>query len=145
MKAVVKDAFEPSEMNAVIELEKKCFSDPWTERDFGTQPWKKLIAAYDGTGRLCGYAVIGIVSDEGEIQNLAVAPDVRRSGFGRLIMDTALGYMREAGVRAVFLEVRESNAPARSLYSSLGFEKIGIRPDYYSNPKEGAVMCMLLL
>lgn len=87
-----------------------------------------------------GYAIAHHAVDEGEILNLGVAPDQRRRGIGRALIDAVLARLCDAGVRTVYLEVRESNAPARSLYASLGFAAVGRRPGYYRLPREDAVI-----
>ena len=81
-----------------------------------------------------------IVVDEAEIANLAVEPAARRSGAGRLLLDSALGEAAARGVRTVYLEVRESNEAARSLYASRGFDEIGRRRAYYAHPREDALV-----
>jgi len=77
---------------------------------------------------------------EAEILNLAVAPAWRRRGIGRGLMETALEGAVSAGVRRVFLEVRESNAGARAFYSRLGFAEGGRRRNYYRDPEEDALL-----
>jgi ribosomal-protein-alanine acetyltransferase len=79
-------------------------------------------------------------ADEGEILNLAVAPAARRRGLGRLLVERALAHLVEAGARAAYLEVRQSNSAARRLYGKLGFQEVGTRVAYYRRPTEDAVV-----
>ena len=79
-------------------------------------------------------------ADEGEILNLGVAPAHRRCGVGRALAIATLEQLSAAGVRQVFLEVRESNVAARRLYEALGFREVGRRDGYYRRPREAAVI-----
>ena len=89
--------------------------------------------------RLVAYGGMTVVLDEGAVTNIAVHPDVRRRGFGRLVTEALLAAAVERGVRTVFLEVRESNAAAISLYEALGFRACGIRKGFYRHPVESAI------
>ena len=79
-------------------------------------------------------------ADEGEILNLAVAPSGRRHGLGRALVRDILDALARRGVRHVYLEVRESNAPARALYGAHGFQEAGRRKQYYRRPVEDAIV-----
>jgi ribosomal-protein-alanine N-acetyltransferase len=93
----------------------------------------------DGGG-VAGYVVALDAADEGEILNLAVAPGGRRHGVGRALVENILETLAERGVRHVYLEVRESNAPARALYAAHGFREAGRRRQYYRRPVEDAIV-----
>jgi len=82
-------------------------------------------------------------ADEGEILNLAVAPDGRRRGLGRELVRATIDALTEREVRQVYLEVRESNAPARALYATFGFKEVGRRQQYYRRPVEDAIVLRL--
>jgi ribosomal-protein-alanine acetyltransferase len=82
-------------------------------------------------------------ADEGEILNLAVAPAGRRNGLGRALVQHILEALTARGVRQVYLEVRESNAPARALYAAQGFKEVGRRQQYYRRPVEDAIVLRL--
>jgi ribosomal-protein-alanine N-acetyltransferase len=84
--------------------------------------------------------VMWFVVDESEIANLAVTDDARRAGVGARLLDHALEAAQQRGCRVVFLEVRESNAAARGLYASRGFEVAGRRSKYYRKPIEDALV-----
>ena len=99
------------------------------------------IAALEADrGRVLGYVVSWYVMDEAEIANLAVSDDVRGAGIGARLLDHALEIARERRSQVVFLEVRESNAAARALYASRGFEVAGRRSKYYRKPVEDALV-----
>lgn len=96
------------------------------------------VATVDG--RVAGYVIARRAADEGEILNLAVAPEHRGAGIGRALAERALSALAGRGVARVFLEVRESNTVARRLYARLGFHEIARRTRYYQRPAEDAVV-----
>ena len=102
-----------------------------------------FLVAEAAEGRIVGYVVALDAADEGEILNLAVAPVMRRTGLGRALVHQILEALSDRGVRQVFLEVRESNAPARALYAALGFKEVGRRKQYYRRPVEDAIVLRL--
>ena len=128
-------------MAEVVSIERVAFSDPWSERDF-----RECVASgvpflvADARGSVVGYTIAHHAIDEGEILNLGVVPELRGQGVGRALVEAMLSRLRNEGVRTVFLEVRESNAPAQHLYASLGFAEVGRRRGYYRLPKEDAVI-----
>jgi ribosomal-protein-alanine N-acetyltransferase len=131
----------------VQEIERAVFADPWPMDDFEdciASDAVFLVALAPGPkgggGVVAGYVVARAIADEGEILNLAVAPDGRRGGTGRALVTAALRVLAERGVRDVFLEVRESNAGARALYGAHGFREVGRRPRYYRRPAEDAII-----
>ncbi|GAC1627409.1 MAG: ribosomal protein S18-alanine N-acetyltransferase [Candidatus Acidiferrum sp.] len=95
----------------------------------------------ESEGRIEGYLVVRMVMDEAEILNLAVEQTERRQGRGTALLQESLTELEKSGVRQVFLEVRESNAPAIAFYSKHGFEMFGKRSGYYRDPEEAA-LCM---
>ncbi len=90
--------------------------------------------------RVAGYIGIYLAADEGEIANVAVAPAYRRKKIATTLVCKALAQARAKGAAQVFLEVRESNAAAISLYQSAGFQTVGKRKDYYQRPVEDALL-----
>ena len=102
-------------------------------------PHAVFLVAADGE-RVLGYAGMHHIGDEGYIDNVAVLPEARRQGVARLLMAALEAYGREHAMYRLTLEVRASNAAAISLYSKFGFEKVGERKDYYSSPKENAIL-----
>jgi ribosomal-protein-alanine acetyltransferase len=100
----------------------------------------RLMLVLEEATRVIGFLIALCCSAEWEIENLAVAADVRRQGAGRRLVRELLARADEAGATAVFLEVRESNRAARVLYESSGFLEHGRRPGYYSAPLEDAIL-----
>jgi [ribosomal protein S18]-alanine N-acetyltransferase len=141
-----------SDLGGMLRIEQASFSDPWTVDSLTTalslERMQVLVAesvgegngAGDATDGLLGYVVALVVGPEAEIADLAVAPEARRRGIGRALLDRVLGELGGAGVRGVYLEVRESNQAARTLYEASGFESIGRRRGYYRHPVEDALV-----
>lgn len=90
--------------------------------------------------RIAGYAAYWCSADEGELGDLAVAPEMRRRGVGRSLVSAVRRESLRRGVGRIYLQVRESNGPARELYAQAGFEEIGRRPSYYRQPEEDAII-----
>ena len=126
----------------VAALEQVCFSDPWSENSVRSEldnPLSTWLVALEGETVL-GYVGSQTVLDEADIMNVAVAPEHRRQGIARLLLERLEEALRSRKVHSLTLEVRASNQNAISLYQKLGFLQIGRRPNYYSNPKEDALI-----
>ena len=126
----------------VAELEKACFSDPWSEISVASElenPLSCWLVALDGE-TVAGYVGSQTVLDETDMMNIAVHPDFRRKGVARGLILALIGELKKRGSRCLTLEVRASNDPARALYESLGFAHVGTRRNYYQNPKEDALI-----
>jgi [ribosomal protein S18]-alanine N-acetyltransferase len=91
-------------------------------------------------GVVCGFVVFRTMADEAEILNLAVDSTSRRRGIGSRLMEDALAACKTAGVKRIFLEVRDSNDAARKFYLRMGFTEVGRRRKYYSEPMEDALV-----
>ncbi len=119
----------------------------WTEQQYsdlfaasGETPARlALVAEETGSPVLSGFLVAQHMPPEWELENIVIAPAVRRMGIGAQLLDTLLVQARQNDGRAIFLEVRESNLAARRLYERLGFKENGQRKAYYTNPTEDAV------
>lgn len=131
-----------SDISAIATIEKESFSDPWSEHLFSE-------AISDATHfnlvmmlkeDLIGYIISTKLLPDCEIENIAIKSDLRGKGYGKILLNDFLDHVREAGATRVLLEVREGNKPARSLYESAGFKKDGVRPKYYIEPVEDAVL-----
>lgn len=131
-----------ADVSCVAEMEKQCFSDPWTPEmiqdsyETGFDTWLIL----EERGEAVGYCVFRILAGEGELFRIGVRPSCRGLGYGKKLMDGMVENSIKNGVTAITLEVRESNTPARNLYKSYGFAEECIRSDYYKNPSENAVI-----
>lgn len=130
----------PDYVSAVAAIEKRCFSNPWSETAVNAELENHCseiyIALVDGTA--AGYANIYTVLDEMDIVRVAVLPEYRRQGIAAEMLKTVLAEKQGT----VYLDVRESNHPAISLYKSLGFVDTGVRKNYYTNPTENAILMM---
>ena len=137
---------ELGDISAVRAIEQEVFADPWSTQDFRdcvSSDAHFLVVEAGGSGAIVGYVVALEAADEGEILNLAVAPAGRRHGLGRALVQRILEALTARGVRQVYLEVRESNAPARALYAAHGFKEVGRRKQYYRRPVEDAIVLRL--
>ena len=124
------------------ELEKLCFSLPWTIEQLRSQLPDEhhiFLTALEGE-HLLGYVGMMYVLDEGYISNVAVAPEARRKGIGDALIEELMRRAELLGLAFVTLEVRQSNAPAASLYEKHGFTTVGKRKNYYDLPREDAVL-----
>lgn len=132
----------PEHVSQVAELEKRCFSDPWSEKSVASELENELalwLVALEGE-TLAGYVGSQTVMGETDMMNIAVAPGFRRQGIARELIQALIRELKERESHSLTLEVRASNAPARGLYESLGFTQAGRRPGYYRNPKEDALI-----
>lgn len=126
----------------LVKLEAELFSDAWSQlgliNTLHYRPDTSFIAELDGVP--VGYLFFMAAADEGELLRIGVSLDHRRQGVGRILMDHMDHYVLENGIYAVWLEVRESNEAARSLYEKSGFTIQGYRKKYYHKPDEDAVI-----
>lgn len=129
-------------VSAVAELEKICFSDPWSEKSVASELENLLsvwLVALDGS-QVAGYVGSQTVCGETDMMNVAVDPGYRRRGIAEGLILTLLDVLKEKQSHSLTLEVRQSNEPAKCLYEKLGFEQVGLRKNYYRNPKENALI-----
>ena len=131
-----------SHLEQVAALERECFSHPWTEAMLEEElynPQASFLVAEDGEGGVLGYAGLHVVLDEGYIDNIAVEGPARKHGVASALLDV---YCRFGAANLAFLtlEVRASNAPAIALYKKYGFQEVGLRPNFYSAPREDALI-----
>lgn len=134
------------DVEAVYEIEKSSFNNPWSledirktiDEEYGY--FYKPYVAKDEDGNIRGFVILMIVEDEAEIADIAVDPSSRGLGIGKSLLCYALNYARFYGITNIYLEVRETNEVAKSLYISSGFEPVGVRRNYYKNPTEDAII-----
>ena len=127
----------------VAALEAICFHDPWSEKSVAselTNPLSLWLVALDGD-RVAGYVGSQSVMGESDMMNVAVHPDYRRKGVAEKLCLGLVEALKEKGNHCLTLEVRASNDPAKALYEKLGFVQVGLRKNYYRNPREDA--CIL--
>ena len=126
----------------IAALEKECFGDPWSEKSIAselTNPLSLWLVAMEGD-TLVGYVGSQTCMDETDIMNIAVSPAHRRKGVGKGLMEALVEALKEKGSRCLTLEVRASNEGAIALYQNMGFAQIGLRKNYYRNPREDALI-----
>jgi ribosomal-protein-alanine N-acetyltransferase len=104
-----------------------------------------IVEAARGAPEIQAFLIAHRVDAEWELENIVVAANARRKGVGAGLLSELVEYARTARGAEIFLEVRESNAGARSLYRKMGFEEKGLRKSYYSDPAEDAILCRLKL
>ena len=137
------------DVGRVMEIEQEGFLHPWSreliERELG-HTWSQVLLAEDGEGGpVVGYIVFWLVHDEVHVLNVATALDARRRGVGRALMEAAEAEGRRRGARIATLEVRRSNVPAISLYRGIGYRQVGVRPNYYAEEQEDAIVMVKTL
>ncbi len=127
---------------SIAQLEKACFSDPWSEKSIASElsnPLSSWFVAADDEDVL-GYVGSQSVLDGADMMNIAVSPHARRQGVAVALINALIGELKTRGVKFLMLEVRQSNVPAISLYEKLGLSQVGVRRNYYRNPKENALI-----
>lgn len=130
------------DIEQVADLERRIFSDPWTSQGIYETFCQNqaFIVVAEQDEKVVGYGIIYCVLDEGEIVRIAVDETVRRQGVGRRILDYACECCKKENVKRLLLDVRESNASARSFYEQYGFLVDGMRKNFYEKPNENAVL-----
>ena len=131
-----------ADLDGVAAIEAEVFSMPWSKKGFadtlGMDNVIFLVAREDG--EIKGYCGLYQAADEGEITNVAVAPEYRRRGIARQLVQELIRQAQEVGISRFLLEVRVSNEGAIALYRELGFTDEGIRRNFYEFPREDALV-----
>jgi [ribosomal protein S18]-alanine N-acetyltransferase len=134
-----------ADLPEVCAIENDTFSEPWSKEDFLSSMKEKnngyLVAEIDG--KVVGYCGYWGIAGEGYIYNVAVKNEFRNQKIGYIMLNTLLKDSKNRGISSFTLEVRITNQAAIRLYKALGFERAGIRRDFYSKPKEDAVIMWL--
>ena len=139
MEFILMDA---SHVEVIAELERVCFSDPWSMNSIVSElnnPLSLWLVAMEGD-KLAGYVGSQSVLGWADMMNIAVSPDFRRQGVAQQLVLELITHLKLNNVTCLTLEVRVSNDPAINLYHKLGFVQVGRRPNYYRNPKEDALI-----
>jgi ribosomal-protein-alanine N-acetyltransferase len=150
---VFLEAAEEGDLAALLELERRSFSQPWSAASFRGEMrdpgrgrvllLRELPEGGEGSVDLLAYCAFQVVIDELHILDLAVRPERRRGGWARRLLARVLDLGARRGARLALLEVRRSNGPALALYRAAGFEVSGTRRDYYAQPREDALLLRL--
>jgi len=140
----------PDDMPEVMEIERVAFTNPWSPellRRELTHDWSTILLAEEevapGLRRLLGFAIFWVVHDELHILNVATDPPQRRRGVARAVMNATLERGRQRRCTLATLEVRRSNEAALALYRDMGFRAVGVRPNYYVDEGEDAIVMIL--
>ena len=143
---VLMEPMLAGDLDAVLTIEHKSFSMPWTDTMFLSEmrqgPGSQLLVARleKRPATIVGYVGYRAVLDEMHVMIIAVAPAWRRRGIARHMLSEAMEQARQADCARAILEVRASNAGAQQLYYRLGFAPVGVRPKYYTRPSEDALI-----
>ena len=140
------------DLDQVMEIEHGSFKAPWSRQVFAEElerdwAYVDVVCERDAAGRskVAAFCNYWLVRDEIHILNVATHPKHRRRGHGRRLMRHVLDFARRHRCRYLTLEVRRSNDPAIELYKSFGFKPVGIRPHYYVEDNEDAIVMLLEL
>lgn len=134
---------KPEDAEAVEQVEKACFSVPWSRESFWREAANEntcYLLAESSSGQVLGYAGCWVSFGEGQITNVAVAPEARRKQVGTALLTALIEAVKSRGVTALTLEVRPSNGAALALYGKFGFQPAGRRPRYYTDNGEDAII-----
>lgn len=136
-----------ADLESMYAIEVSSFSVPWSkasmEKDLVNPVATYLLAEEEGQIR--GYIGVWNVMSEGQITNVAVEPNHRGKGIGQKLVQALVEYAKANELEVLILEVRESNAAAQKVYSKAGFKEVAIRKNYYTHPKENAMIMALAL
>jgi [ribosomal protein S18]-alanine N-acetyltransferase len=141
----------PADIPAILCLEHALASaahwgEPAYRQIFAPDSPSRIALVLEDEGySLCGFVVARLIPGECELENIAVSQSLQRAGAGTLLLRSLVAETRQRNLHSIRLEVRESNAAARSLYVKCGFASMGRRPKYYSNPEEDAVLYSIQL
>lgn len=131
------------DLDRIMKVEKGAFTTPWSRESFLLEITKNQLARYliaEVDGLVVGYGGIWLILDEGHITNIAVDKEYRRLGIGKRILEELIGLCKKCNIVAMTLEVRQNNEPAKNLYKEYEFIEYGIRPNYYADVKQDAIV-----
>lgn len=135
---------ELRDVEAVAEIEKICFTTPWSENAYrdtlSNENALYLVAETKDTKMIVGMCGVLKILDEGDISNVAVHPDYRRKSIAKQMMEELLSRGQKFGIDAFTLEVRAGNEAAVKLYEYFGFKTEGLRKRFYDKPVEDALI-----
>lgn len=135
-----------SDLEEVLEIEKKSFADPWSRKLFKETlsfPHSINFVLREPTGALLGYINFYLIREEAHMLNFAVHPDFRKKGAATHLLNYAIDFLKRRKAANFFLEVREGNRDAIALYRKFGFQMIGRRKRYYVETNEDALVMHL--
>lgn len=144
MKAIIEPLIVERDLDAIAEIARLSFANPWTRamfaQELSTQPLSRSYVCRTSDGIVAAFCTAWLVVDELHINTIAVRPEFRRQGIGRQLLAYVLDVAHGQGASRVLLEVRASNTAAIELYSDFGFTIDGVRKGYYPSPPEDALV-----
>jgi [ribosomal protein S18]-alanine N-acetyltransferase len=145
-QSYVIQSLKPADLDAVMEIERLSFKSPWSRQVFAEElarSWAHVDVVRQTTGAIVAFCNYWLVADEVHLLNVATHPQERRMGHASRLLAHVLEYARRAACRLVTLEVRRSNDAAQRLYRRFAFKAVGVRPHYYVDDQEDAVIMSL--
>ena len=142
MDIFIRDLVE-DDIDELVEIEQECFPTPWSRSAFLTEIRDNKLAKYfvaELDGKVVGYGGMWLILNEGHITNIAVREDYRGLGIGNKILESLIYYCASKNIQNMTLEVRKSNIVAQNLYKKYKFVEYGLRPRYYSDNHEDALI-----
>jgi len=136
-------AMEMTDIDAVLKVEEVSFVTPWSRAAFAAEIGDNDLACYlvsEVEGQVVGYAGMWLILDEAHVTNVAMLPAFRGRGLGRMLMNSLCEVAKAMGAGRMTLEVRPSNIAAQRLYGKMGFVRRGVRPGYYTDTGEDALI-----
>lgn len=134
---------EKDDIKTILEIERESFTTPWSEESFELEITKNQLARYivaELGDRVVGYGGIWLILDEGHITNIAVKSEYRGRDIGKALVEGLIYICSVEGINNMTLEARVSNVVAINLYKKYGFIESGIRPNYYLDDNEDAII-----
>lgn len=133
------------DLEEVVNLDEKCFPDPWSLDTFVHEITKNHMASYvvlvdENKKKIAGYAGMWIILDEAHITNVAVLAEYRGKKIGQMLMERQIRDSMVAGAIKMTLEARLSNIVAINLYKKIGFIEVGVRKKYYEDKEDAVIM-----
>ena len=143
MESSIVREMELSDIDSVVDIEKNSFPIPWTKGTFISELKRNKLARYyvvEVDGRVVGYAGLWLIMNEAHITNIAIHPKYRGKGMGKKLVGGLIEEILKINIYRITLEVRPSNTAALALYKKFGFVPCGIRPEYYRDNNEDAII-----
>lgn len=145
MTAATLRQMTEADLPAVLRIERSTFPfDAWSEGmlrgELADQPRTRHYIVAVAEGRIVGYAGLAAAGDQADVQTIAVSASMQRAGVGSAMLKELLIEAERRGATAVFLEVRADNPPAQAMYERFGFERVGVRRDYYDDGTDAIMM-----
>lgn len=143
LKSLIYRAMTRDDIPAIMAIEHEAFTSPWTAEAFNNELTNNMFARYmivEYEDQIIGYGGMWIIMDEAHVTNIALRADYRGYGLGNLLMEELKRTAVFFGAAKMTLEVRVTNELAQNLYRKHGFEPSGIRPRYYADNNEDALI-----